>query len=441
MASKRLSLMLGEDEQLLGDQHGIDNQENIDPSSAKRFKRHAKSSVESPLQRMLQRQLFSNSCNLSPITELSHNMRDTLLNGGGGGTPKSSMLRKSSYNSVSSSSYDSGNSLDDEYMAMFELEAFEQMPENKLPGDLDALISGQLKTTKDELVPTVSTRSVRRCLSMSQQESLDITPIRPTHNNNNNNKLKSDSEAPVNQVMRKSMSMSNVDILTALGDEPELIGDLSKPCALPVLLAGVRHRDLKTISCDTLARLMRGDFSQLSANYKIIDCRYPYEFDGGHIRGALNLYTRQQIKEAFPTTTGMQSQDQRSIYVFHCEFSSERGPKLLRFLRNNDRSEHTHDYPTLSYPELYLLHNGYKEFFSSHANLCEPSNYVPMLAPAHNEEYRLCRAKTKSWQCGDSDAGDSGIGGGGGGASDGSSSSSTRSRILSKSRSRLLYAE
>lgn len=480
MASKRLSLMLeesGEEEEhadmlLL---HGDEGVEEHDPQlqcierrSAKRCKLYGKaakpSSLESPLQRMLQRQISVSSCTLSPITELSHNMRNTLLDANNG-TPKSSTMR--SFNSVNSvSSYDSGNSLDDEYMAMFELEAVDECPLDKLPGDLDALISGQLKTPEVETTNnsssssfSLSTRSVRRCLSMTQQEPLDMTPLR--HNSvasvaKPEPQKKAMQQQPQERQLRKSMSMNNVDILNALGDEPELIGDLSKPCALPVLLQGVRHRDLKNISCETLARLLRGEFAKLGGRFKIIDCRYPYEFDGGHIRGALNLYTRQQIKEAFPGSTDQQAtsekEEERNIYVFHCEFSSERGPKLLRFLRNNDRSLHTHNYPTLDYPELYLLHNGYKEFYSCYADLCEPCNYVPMLAPAHNEEYRLFRGKTKSWQCSDSEGGgDSGIGGGGGGSgtaeggggSLGSShgSAPSRSRTLVKSRSRLLYAE
>ncbi|XP_062137291.1 cdc25-like protein phosphatase twine [Drosophila sulfurigaster albostrigata] len=433
MANKRLSLKLTEDCELeneietLLDEH--ENLENIDARVAKRFKSKGVED-ESPLHRMLQRQIFNGSCsNLSPITELSHNMRGTVLDAGG--TPKSSTLR--TYNSISSS-YDSGNSLDDEYMAMFEMEALDQMPLAKLPGDLDALIRGQLKT--NETVPTtVEPRSVRRCLSMTaEQSALDITPIRKLHRTQ-----KTEQQLPVNtslSLIRKSVSMNNVDILNALSDEPQLIGDLTKPCALPVMQTGVRHRDLKTISCNTLARLMRGDFVNLSDRYKIIDCRYPYEFEGGHIRGAHNLYTRAQLKAAFPVSTDADTDaDHRHIYVFHCEFSSERGPKLLRFLRNNDRSVHTHDYPTLSYPELYLLHNGYKEFFASYADLCEPSDYVPMLAPAHNEEYRLCRAKTKSWQYGEGDGSDSSIGAGD------TSAPSTNSRTLSKSRSRLLYAE
>lgn len=465
MATKRLSLMLeecdeDEHEMLLlkddEDEEAHDQQlQCIERRSAKRCKlnRHAKPSLESPLQRMLQRQIAVSSCTLSPITELSHNMRNTLLNGNGVGgdvgTPKSRTIR--SFNSVSSS-YDSGNSLDDEYMAMFELESLDQLPLDKLPDDLDALISGQLKTPDLETNSTsLINRSVRRCLSMTQQEPLDITPLRHGAINRTEQQRQQQAPSPPPEArhLRKSMSMSNMDILNALGDEPELIGDLSKPCALPVLVHGVRHRDLKTISCETLARLLRGDFAELTGRFKIIDCRYPYEFDGGHIRGALNLYTRPQIMEAFPASAEQDSAaepvaNQRNIYVFHCEFSSERGPKLLRFLRSNDRSLHTHNYPTLDYPELYLLHNGYKEFFSCYADLCEPCNYVPMLAPAHNEEYRLFRAKTKSWQCSDGEGGDSGIAdGGGGGGSLGSSHASapSRSRTLYKSRSRLLYAE
>lgn len=481
MASKRLSLMLeesGEEEDhadmlLLHDDEGVGEHDPqlqcIERRSAKRCKLYGKaakpSSLESPLQRMLQRQISVSSCTLSPITELSHNMRNTLLDANNG-TPKSSTMR--SFNSVNSvSSYDSGNSLDDEYMAMFELEALDECPLDKLPGDLDALITGQLKTPEVETTNNsssssfaLSTRSVRRCLSMTQQEPLDMTPFR--HNSvasvaKPEKQKKATWQQPQERQLRKSMSMDNVDILNALGDEPELIGDLSKPCALPVLLQDVRHRDLKNISCKTLARLLRGEFAELASRFKIIDCRYPYEFDGGHIRGAFNLYTREQIKEAFPASKEQQAtpekEDERNIYVFHCEFSSERGPKLLRFLRKTDRSLHTHNYPTLDYPELYLLHNGYKEFYSCYADLCEPCNYVPMLAPAHNEEYRLFRAKTKSWQCGDSEGGgDSGIGGVGGGGSGtayggggslGSShgSAPSRSRTLVKSRSRLHYAE
>ncbi|KAH8238806.1 hypothetical protein KR038_000886 [Drosophila bunnanda] len=427
MASKRLMLDFevgeeGEPEKACDE---VDkNQEDVVPQAAKRLK----GPLGTPLQRLLK---SSGSTILSPITELAQNMRGARLEAGG--TPKStqrsfystSSRALSSFNSTSSralssfNSYDSGNSLDDEYMAMFELEEGEDQQQD-LPGNLELLISGQLKAEQQQQHSEKGEskkRSLRRCLSLFPSEDEDQGKVQ-------------DPSPSTKKLQRKTLSMNDADIMTALGDEPELIGDLSKPCALPCLLTGTRHRDLKTISGDTLARLIQGEFVEqlgTGGGYQIIDCRYPYEFLGGHIRGARNLYTRGQIQEAFPNLTHTGG-EQRRIYVFHCEFSSERGPKLLRFLRNNDRSHHASTYPTLDYPELYLLHNGYKDFYGSHADLCEPCQYVPMLSPAHNEEFRYFRAKTKSWQSGEGEGGDSGIGGG-------------STRPLRKSRSRLLYAE
>jgi M-phase inducer phosphatase len=53
---------------------------------------------------------------------------------------------------------------------------------------------------------------------------------------------------------------------------PDLIGDFSKPFALP-LMEG-RHQDLKSISVDTLAALMQGRFKDEIASYTVVDCRY-----------------------------------------------------------------------------------------------------------------------------------------------------------------------
>ncbi|KAH8279879.1 hypothetical protein KR054_009365 [Drosophila jambulina] len=418
MASKRLMLdfEVGEEGEPENTCDQVDeNRENVAPQAAKR----QKGPLGIPLQRLLK---SGGSTILSPITELAQNMRGARLEaGGGGGTPKSTQrsFHSTSSRALSSfNSYDSGNSLDDEYMAMFELEEDEDQQQG-LPGNLELLISGQLKAEQQQHSEKENSqkRTLRRCLSLFPSED----------ENQENVKASSPS---TKKLQRKTLSMNDADIMTALGDEPELIGDLSKPCALPCLLTGTRHRDLKTISGDTLARLIQGEFIEqlgTGGGYQIIDCRYPYEFLGGHIRGARNLYTRGQIQEAFPSLTHKNG-EQRRIYVFHCEFSSERGPKLLRFLRNNDRSHHASTYPTLDYPELYLLHNGYKDFYGSHADLCEPCQYVPMLSPAHNEEFRYFRAKTKSWQSGEGEGGDSGIGGG-------------SARPLRKSRSRLLYAD
>lgn len=94
-----------------------------------------------------------------------------------------------------------------------------------------------------------------------------------------------------------------------------------------------KHSDLKSISVNTMAKLIRGDFSDSVASFKVIDCRYPYEFVGGHIHGAQNLYTHEQILTELvnsKTDTPKLDSDEpkHNIIVFHCEFSSERGPKL-----------------------------------------------------------------------------------------------------------------
>lgn len=66
-----------------------------------------------------------------------------------------------------------------------------------------------------------------------------------------------------------------------------------------------------------------------------------------------------------------------------------------RFLRNEDRGQN--DYPKLHYPEVYLLHGGYKEFFETNSELCEPREYRQMIDAQFTDEYKHFRAKTKTW--------------------------------------------
>ena len=113
--------------------------------------------------------------------------------------------------------------------------------------------------------------------------------------------------------------------------EPDLIGDFSKSFCLPLTTG--RHQDLKSVTPTTLVNLMNGLYKDNIASYKVIDCRYPYEFNGGHIANAMNLYTKQQILEellyARVKNTPLETDDsKRHVLVFHCEFSSERGPNL-----------------------------------------------------------------------------------------------------------------
>ncbi|XP_067656498.1 M-phase inducer phosphatase-like [Haliotis asinina] len=186
--------------------------------------------------------------------------------------------------------------------------------------------------------------------------------------------------------------------LDKMENEGDLIGDGSQVHCLPTIQG--RHKDLKSVSAQTVSQLLAGKYADLISSYQIIDCRYPYEYEGGHIEGAENLHNQALITDL---VTGLQQRDttQRNILIFHCEFSSERGPKLLRHLRNLDRKLNSDRYPFLFYPEVYLLDGGYKAFYEQHQSQCNPRNYVPMLHQNYSKQLRHFRVKSKSWTAGD----------------------------------------
>uniref|UniRef100_A0A6I8P431 M-phase inducer phosphatase n=1 Tax=Ornithorhynchus anatinus TaxID=9258 RepID=A0A6I8P431_ORNAN len=142
-------------------------------------------------------------------------------------------------------------------------------------------------------------------------------------------------------------------------DDEILIEDVWRPFCLPVE-AG-KHQDLCYVSSDTVAALLRGGYAQSVEEFVVVDCRYPYEYAGGHIKGALNLYREDQLVERFLQGPRCPPEGPKSrVFIFHCEFSSERGPRLCRALRELDRR--INQYPRLCYPELYLLRGGYRDF-------------------------------------------------------------------------------
>lgn len=182
-----------------------------------------------------------------------------------------------------------------------------------------------------------------------------------------------------------------------------LIGDRSKYHVLPTKTS-IKHNDLSVISTETLQQVLSGQFDSEIDSVMVIDSRYPYEYEGGHIQDAENLYTKEQVFEKFLSsdklkkmTTKANLNGKRAVIIFHCEFSSERGPGMLRFLRNQDRTLNKDSYPNLFYPELYLLEGGYKAFYEQNKDQCEPRTYKPMLHADHVYDLKHFRAKTKTW--------------------------------------------
>ncbi|KAE8628685.1 hypothetical protein XENTR_v10000172 [Xenopus tropicalis] len=203
-----------------------------------------------------------------------------------------------------------------------------------------------------------------------------------------------ENEEPKMKLGRsKSVCLATVEKILD-NDERELIGDSSKAYLLKTVEG--KHQDLKYITPEMMDCVLSGKYKDTIERCVIIDCRYPYEYEGGHIKGAINLPLEQDV-EAYLLKEPIvpQSPDKRVIIIFHCEFSSERGPRMCRFIRKQDRN--SNEYPKLHYPELYVLKGGYKDFFPSFQSQCEPQSYRPMHHEDFKEHLKLFRSKSRTW--------------------------------------------
>ncbi|KAM3821000.1 LOW QUALITY PROTEIN: M-phase inducer phosphatase 1-like [Vipera latastei] len=116
----------------------------------------------------------------------------------------------------------------------------------------------------------------------------------------------------------------------------------------------------------------------------------------GLVTGAINLPMEEDVEDFLLKRPIVSSGGKRVVVVFHCEFSSERAPRMCRFVRERDRLGN--QYPSLHYPELYILKGGYKDFFVKCKPYCEPQSYRPM----HHKDFkddllRRFRTRSRTW--------------------------------------------
>ena len=159
-----------------------------------------------------------------------------------------------------------------------------------------------------------------------------------------------------------------------------------------------KHRDLASISPSTLTEVL----TRNNHNVLVVDSRYPYEYDGGHIVGAKNLYTQDQILDEFFVNKFPLKRvlPDNQIIIFHCEFSSHRAPNLMRFLRSQDRALNGEAYPALYYPEMYILEGGYKAFWefctlNNRETFCQPKSYRQMADRDFKDQLHFYRGETR----------------------------------------------
>ncbi|KAH7726486.1 Protein CDC-25.1 [Aphelenchoides avenae] len=122
----------------------------------------------------------------------------------------------------------------------------------------------------------------------------------------------------------------------------------------------------RSITGQTLTtEIKRLGWSAFAKKYIVVDCRYPYEYAGGHIKCAINVHDKSQLAPHFFPVHDR-------IPIFHCEFSHKRGPTMAEALRDFDRrvnlDRHLDGGPSVHYQEIYLLEGGYKAFFEQFRN-------------------------------------------------------------------------
>nr|XP_022336118.1 M-phase inducer phosphatase-like [Crassostrea virginica] len=189
-------------------------------------------------------------------------------------------------------------------------------------------------------------------------------------------------------------------VVSRMVEESDLTGDGSQTCSLPTIPG--KHPDLKSVTNQTVVDVISGKYDEAIGSVLIVDCRYPYEYDGGHVPGAINAHRAEDVQDILSRHQSMRTKagSKRHIVIFYCEFSSERGPRMCRNVRKADRDLNKDNYPFLNFPELYVMHNGFKAFYETHQNLCEPRGYTPMLHKDYAEDLRHFRSRSKSWSGG-----------------------------------------
>uniref|UniRef100_A0A8C5NVB6 protein-tyrosine-phosphatase n=1 Tax=Jaculus jaculus TaxID=51337 RepID=A0A8C5NVB6_JACJA len=211
----------------------------------------------------------------------------------------------------------------------------------------------------DSPSPGSSTRSVLKRPEQFQDES----PYGSTKRRKNmvgGSPEKTDNPEKSQEILHQSLSLPfspRGTIENILDNDPrDLIGDFSKGYLFHTV-AG-KHQDLKYISPEIIASVLNGNFASLIEEFVIIDCRYPYEYEGDDLLGP-SSFTR------------------------------------CRYVRERDRLGN--EYPKLHYPELYILKGGYKEFFLKCQSHCEPPSYRPMHHEDFKEDLKKFRTKSRTW--------------------------------------------
>ena len=91
---------------------------------------------------------------------------------------------------------------------------------------------------------------------------------------------------------------------------------------LPHFYSG--DESLPRVTRDTMVDVLDGKFDENYDRSLIVDCRFEYEYQGGHIEGALNFTDKEQLANSLFDTPP----SGKTLIIFHCEYSACRAPLM-----------------------------------------------------------------------------------------------------------------
>ncbi|KFA51080.1 hypothetical protein S40293_10262 [Stachybotrys chartarum IBT 40293] len=221
---------------------------------------------------------------------------------------------------------------------------------------------------------------------------------------NSHARRQSNSFLPNRKQFRRSLTMFEriADITKSKQNAEESastalqsIMDIEEPDhpVLPHFLLEDPADSIPRISQATMLDVLDGKYRDKFDQKIVIDCRFEYEYEGGHIDGAVNYNDKELLAEQLLDTPI----NGRTLLVFHCEYSVHRAPLVAHHVRSQDRMVNAEFYPKLTYPEVYILDGGYSAFFAAHRGRCFPATYVEMSDAKHKRtcEREMGRLKSR----------------------------------------------
>jgi M-phase inducer tyrosine phosphatase len=90
-------------------------------------------------------------------------------------------------------------------------------------------------------------------------------------------------------------------------------------------LGSTESTSIRYIDGLLLKEVLHGKYDSMYNSKFIIDCRFAYEYAGGHIQGAENHWTYEMIDALLFRNPPSSN---RALIVLHCEYSERRAPRM-----------------------------------------------------------------------------------------------------------------